>query len=283
MTSITIDTVICKKCGTCALCCPMAVFVKEGKDSVPEAVHEDFCINCGHCVAVCPQGALSRTDYPQGTINPINQKLIPDAEQVIELLRTRRSTRQFADKPVEKDLIEKIIDGARYAPSAHNVQSTEFVVVQDKAILNKIIELTALYLDRISEKASEQVSVDNKVSAGQHLLLSFQRVAKAHESGADWILHDAPVLLVFHAHKSGLMADINANLALQNASLVAHSMGLGSVYTGFITAACKQDSSISNLLSLPENHRIYSALALGYPRFKYNKWIQRRPPRITWL
>jgi len=241
----------------------MNIFIQKEEDSIPEVTHEEMCISCGHCVAICPGGAISHKSFPEGSIKPVNQDIIPSIEQILELLRTRRSIRVFKDKKVEKELIEKIIDGARFAPSAHNVQSTEFLVIQDKDILNRIIELTISFLKGISHP-------------------DYDMVVNAVQNGRDQILHNAPVLLVFHAEKNHF-SDVNATLALHNASLVIEGLGLGSFYTGYVIAACKHDKSIQSLLSIPKNHQIYGALALGYPKFEFKNWIERRPPKIEWV
>ena len=79
------------------------------------------------------------------------------------------------------------------------------------------------------------------------------------------------------------MASINANLALQNAALAAEAVGLGYLYVGFIVIASSRDDSIAKYLSLPETHKIYGALATGYPRLKFNKWPERNPAKVTWV
>lgn len=60
----------------------------------------------------------------------------------IEALRTRRSIRSFETKPVPMDVIETIIDCARLAPSANNIQPWEFIVVTDAAVRKRIADLT---------------------------------------------------------------------------------------------------------------------------------------------
>ena len=59
----------------------------------------------------------------------------------IEVLKNRRSVRAYLDKPIPEDVLGKILDAARFSPSARNVQPWEFVVVSDSKILGKIAEL----------------------------------------------------------------------------------------------------------------------------------------------
>ena len=62
-------------------------------------------------------------------------------ENLLELLKIRRSVRVFQNKDIPKEELEKIVDAARFAPSARNLQPWEFVVVTDK---NKLAELADL-------------------------------------------------------------------------------------------------------------------------------------------
>ena len=61
--------------------------------------------------------------------------------ETIEALKTRRSIRKFTDKPIPKEIIEDIIDCARLAPSANNVQPWEFIVVTKPETRKKLAEI----------------------------------------------------------------------------------------------------------------------------------------------
>ncbi|MFA5356084.1 MAG: nitroreductase family protein [Candidatus Omnitrophota bacterium] len=60
---------------------------------------------------------------------------------IITALKERRSVRGFTQKPIPSDLIEKVIDCGRFAPTARNIQPWEFVVVTDKKSLGEIASL----------------------------------------------------------------------------------------------------------------------------------------------
>ena len=170
----------------------------------------------------------------------------PHTEQVMALLKTRRSIRAFRDKPLAKDTIEMIIDGARFAPSGHNSQSTEFLVVQDRDLLNQVsatvIEYLKFEIKRFANPLFRTLALlaDRELAeSGLHEIPGFKRMIQMFESGTDPILHGAPVLLAFHARRTVGFADVNAQLALQNASLVAHSLGIGHFYTGWVLSPCR--------------------------------------------
>jgi hypothetical protein len=111
---------------------------------------------------------------------------------------------------------------------------------------------------------------------------------QAFESGADPILNGAPALLVFHAPRTVGFADVNAQLALQNASLVAHALGIGHFYTGWVLAPCRApmarawNQRIPSLIGVPPGNELYGALALGYPIPRFKNMIERKPPQVIW-
>ena len=296
MYMITIDHSRCKKDGLCTRVCPKGIFVQGERLTIPQLMHEEGCIACGHCVATCPQGAICHSEFPSTEIATIQDEDMPTTEQVIALLKTRRSIRVFRDKPLMKETIEKIIDGARFAPSGHNSQSTEYLVVQDRAVLNQVaamvIEYMRFEIRRFTNPLFKTLALlaDRELAeSGLHHIPEFKRMIRLFESGSDPVLNDAPVLLAFHARRTVGFADVNAQLALQNASLVAHSLGIGHFYTGWVLAHCRAPMArawnprIPSLIGIPPGNELHGALALGYtiPRFK--NMIERKPPQIKWV
>jgi nitroreductase/NAD-dependent dihydropyrimidine dehydrogenase PreA subunit len=291
--TITRDADLCIKCGTCVLTCYASVHVQESKDSIPEVINPGFCISDGYCVAICPKNAIVHSEFLEGYVKPVDTENMPSSEEVLELLRTRRSIRVFKDKPVERQLIEGIIEAARFAPSQDNSQTTEFIVVQDKELLENIVQAAGNFCaDSLAKlrnplmrrilpivmRVPAQVVTEKLMPEMEYIVAEIQR-------GRDPIfLHNAPLLILFHAEERPMSSvDINTSLALHNAALMAYSQGLGSFYAGFLAEVFRRDKSIQQLVKLPANHKVYGALPIGYPRFKFKKWPERRAPRITWL
>jgi len=289
MSLISINADLCTSCGICAQSCPVSVIDQKEQKKVPTTIHEHLCYSCGQCVAVCPSGAITHDHFPDGRIIPIHNDLRPSFEQIREMLRSRRSIRAFKNKPVDKDLINKIIDGARFAPSGMNQQTTRFVVIQDKTVINKISEITYLIFSKwirlLKNPFIRKIApLAGKEARGMiRVLDELEIYTRAYENGDDIILHHAPLLIIFHGEDGFAFSDINAVLAFHNASLISWGLGLGCFISGLVIAACKKDKRIPRLLSIPENHQVYGALVIGYPRFNYRNWIERRPPQIKWI
>ncbi len=295
MVEVKIETELCKKDGMCARVCPKDIFVQREKLQIPDIVDEEGCIACGHCVAICPGGAIRHSEFPASVIHPIQFETMPTADQVMALLKTRRSIRDFRDKPISRETIQKLIDGAHYAPSGHNSQSTEFLVIQDRAVLSQVSAMVIEYLKfeirRFTNPFFRSLALladRQKAESGLHEIPGFKRMIRSFESGADPILRDAPALLVFHAKRTIGFADVNAQLALQNASLIAHSLGIGHFYTGWVLAPCRApmarawNKRMPDLLGIPPENEMFGALALGYPIPRFKNTIERHPPRIIY-
>jgi nitroreductase/NAD-dependent dihydropyrimidine dehydrogenase PreA subunit len=295
MYEVKINAERCKKDGLCTKVCPKGIFVQREKLTIPELMDEEGCIACGHCVAVCLQSAINHSEFPSTAIRAIQFKQMPTTEQVMKLLKTRRSIRAFRDKPLAKETIERIIDGARFAPSGHNSQSTEFLVVQASDLLNQVSAMVIEYLkfevNRFANPLFRTLALladRESAESGLHEIPGFKRMIQMFESGTDPILHGAPVLLAFHARRTIGFAEINAQLALQNASIVAHSLGVGHFYTGWVISPCRAPMArawnrrIPSLIGIPPGNTLHGALALGYPIPRFKNMIERKPPIIRW-
>jgi nitroreductase/NAD-dependent dihydropyrimidine dehydrogenase PreA subunit len=295
MYAVKIDTQRCKKDGLCAKVCPKGIFVQREQLTIPELMDEEACIACGQCVAICRQSAINHSEFPSTAIRAVQLEQMPTTEQVMQLLKTRRSIRAFRDKPLAKDSIERIIDGARFAPSGHNSQSTEYLVVQDSVVLKQVAAMVIEYLkfevNRFGNPFFRTLALladRESAESGLHEIPGFKRMIQMFESGSDPILNGAPVLLAFHAHRTVGFANVNAQLALQNASLVAHALGIGHFYTGWVLAPCRAPMArawnrrIPNLLGIPPGNTLHGGLALGYPIPRFKNMIERKPPLIRW-
>lgn len=104
--------------------------------------------------------------------------------EVFDAIITRRSIRKYSDKPVDPELVLKILKAAMYAPSANNFQSWQFIVITERKILNEIPKIqpystmlntaqTAILIcgDQLSEKLPGYNAV-NCSAATQNLLLA---------------------------------------------------------------------------------------------------------------
>ncbi|MEN6615232.1 MAG: nitroreductase family protein [Syntrophorhabdus sp.] len=280
-TAISINPDKCRRDGLCVRICPK-VFSAGTQDTVPVAERPQFCNGCGHCLLICPAGAIELRDIAADRIHTIQSSLLPSFEQVREMIRARRSIRNFLEKRVSQECIDRIIDAARLAPSAKNMQSTRFTIIEDPAVLNSIAVTTAQWLGRSARKLRNPVIRSLYLIRGmatkddlERWVGQYELTAQNMKKGMDTILYKAPLLILFHAGRKVRFAEANANLALQNATFAGQALGIGSFYTGYVVSACTYEKTIPDMLRIPRDHRVYAGLAMGHPRITFDRWIDR--------
>jgi len=262
MPLLTVDQDLCDRDGRCRSECPFGL-ITESTDGFPEVrpAAARLCINCGHCLAVCPTGALSMPGKQPSELEPTENIPLPAPDMVINLVRTRRSIRNYQAQPVPREIFERIIDAARWAPSAKNSQPVHWLVVESAAEVKRLAGLCVDWLK------------------GQDL---YPGIVAAWGEGKDMVLRSAPHLIIAHAHGQGIKPDIDCTIALATAELVAHSLGVGTCWAGIFMGAAVHHPPLIEALDLPEGHKVFGALTAGYPQWGYPRIPDRKKARITW-
>jgi len=272
MNLLEIDQQSCNQDGICAAVCPARLIdFQKGGFPTPIGEAEKMCIRCGHCVAACPTGSLSHREMPVEQCPPIEKDLQLTAEQCEHFLRSRRSIRVYKSIPVPRVDISRLIEVARYAPSGHNSQCAEWLVLDNKDELRSLAGIVADWMRWMIGNMPE-------LAASMHMDKTLQR----WEDGNDVILRDAPVLIVTHAEKDNRAAPSTCTIALTYLELAATSMGLGCCWAGYFNAAATTFPPMMEALSLPRGHQCFGAMMVGYPKFNYHRLPTRKPPSINW-
>lgn len=259
MVPIHIDPDKCARDGACIPVCPSQLLGGEpGQVPQVDPMAEVLCIRCGHCVAACPTQAITLSDAQPGRPIP-TPAAAPEAFDA--LLMTRRSIRHYKSDPVPRELIAHLLDVTRWAPSATNVQSVEWLVVYDS---NEVRRLAGLVAEGIASVAY------------------FRRMVRAWKKGFDTIFRGAPHLAIAHAKDGPISPATDCAIALTQLDLLAHAHGLGACWAGVLMVALAQSPAVREALALPEGHQAYGALMLGYGDEKYLRIPDRKPVRIAW-
>jgi nitroreductase len=238
---------------------------------LPTSVAEEMCSRCGHCVAVCPQGALSHTAMTPKQCPPIQRGWLLDQERVEHFLRSRRSIRNYKNKKVDRELLTKLIDIARFGPTGGNSQPVQWRVIYDT-------EEVRLLTERIFDWLSHSMNDPKEES----LAKKFNHTLASWERGEDSISRGAPHLIVTHAHKDSPGALSACTIALTYLELAAPSLGLGACWSGFLHESSKVWGPIQKALRLPEEHECFGAMMIGYPKYNYQRLPLRNEPMISW-
>lgn len=273
MPMIHVNPALCKRDGICAETCPLKIIEIKSDGAYPSPVQgaEALCIQCGHCVAVCPHQALDHRHMRADQCPPISKGLMITPDQAEQFLRMRRSIRTYKAKHVDRDLLSRLIHVARHAPSGHNTQPVQWLVIY--------------HPERVRELAGQVIDwMRHLVEAGSPLAEMFHmdRIIQGWEAGADRIFRDAPHLIVAHAPQELRTSQSSSTIALAYLEIMAPALGLGACWAGYFMAAAASYPPIMESLKLPQGHAVFGAVMVGYPKHRYHRLPLRKEPVILW-
>jgi nitroreductase/NAD-dependent dihydropyrimidine dehydrogenase PreA subunit len=273
MTAITIDEEKCIRDGLCVAECPGRLLQMASSDSCPNPTSEfdNYCLNCGHCVAVCPTGALSLDGLKPEDCTPMVQNLRVTPEQAEQFLTGRRSIRTFKAKTVAKPVLEKLLDIAGAAPSAKNQQPWHWVVVQDPQEVRRLAGMVIDWMRGVI-KAEPAMASERGLT----------RVVLAWDNGEERICRGAPHIIIAHGDQDWGFGSEDCALAVSLLDLYATSLGLGCCWGGYFYSAVNAYPPLFEELGLPDDHRAYGAIMVGYPKYRYRRIPRRNPARVKW-
>lgn len=158
---------------------------------------------------------------------------------VLEAIKNRRSIRNYQDKPVEEEKLQKILEAARLSPSAVNYQPWNFIVVQDK-------------------------------TARLNLLQAYKR---------DWFATAPIIIVACATPDEAWKRTngeeywkIDTTIALQSLVLAATAEGLGTCWIGAF-----DEKKAKQVLGIPENVRVVAMVTLGYAGEQKEQVTERKP------
>jgi nitroreductase/NAD-dependent dihydropyrimidine dehydrogenase PreA subunit len=293
---IHIDSEKCKACGICAHVCPRHVtetIEREGeKVTLVSPERMDLCMGCGQCAAVCPNGSIQVDGLDFEEFAPLREVEIEE-NQLISLMEQRRSIRRYKDKPVPRDILDRIIEGAHRAPTGTSRRSTGVIIIDKPDILKNLSNhIFKLYesLDKTLNNPIARFFVKRRVGVKtlgtlEDFVMPGMRwyIRWYREKRGDEILRDCPALMLFHSPAMEPMCDTNCVIAAFHAIFMAEVLGIGTCFNDLIPPACNRVPEIRRLLDLPEEREVYASLTLGYPKYNFKRIIPRRLAEVRYL
>lgn len=279
-----VDIETCMGDGICAEICPEDILKMAEEKAATVEDRADYCIECGQCVAVCPTESLTMPKLPMEDFYRLS-KMPFGYEEFFDFLRLRRSVRVFKDKPVERGVIEKILDAAATAPMGFPPHSTEVIVIDEREELDFLLgEFVEDYTKTIKAFSSPIGRAIIRFAAGpedyhslKHHIVDVARHANEvfHENGSDNYMRGAPVLMIFHGNRWAMSYRENAHLVCHHSMLAALSLGLGTTIIGLIPPVVNRSKALRERYGIPKDNRVCTSLVLGYPKYKYRQSIRR--------
>lgn len=252
---IVIDKEKCIGCGLCTKdCVAHNITIENGKANI---ISND-CIMCGHCVATCPKRAVSISGYETEPVNK-EQHTSLNPDDVMNVIRFRRTTRQFQNKPIPQEVMDQILEAGRLTHTAKNMQDVSYIV------LNKEKERVEEYAINLFRKMKPIVGI-------------FSPMVRRNQIVDHFFFFEAPIVIVITAKEK-----VNGVLAAQNMEFVAEANGLGVLFSGYFTIAANISLKIKKILGISKGKKVVTTLVLGYPKIKYQRSVQREKLDVKYL
>lgn len=285
---ITIDAEKCNGCGLCTEVCSDAnITMKDGKAVVSQEDAVFGCIACGHCMAICPTGAISvngRTLSPDDLIPLPDKAETATYDSLINLFNRRRSIREFKDKPVEQELIDKILAAAATAPMGLPPSDVSVLVLNGKEKVFQFSKDYCDYLKNLKWMVSPAGLFFMRLFYGKANGDMFRDFIKpliyayteSMKKGENIVMYDAP--LAFYFYGSPYTDPADPIIACTYAMHAAEALGLGTCMLGgmhpfFQSGGAAKKFREKQGIRWKSKEGLF--LIVGYPKFKYQHSLKR--------
>ena len=193
--------------------------------------------------------------------------------EALEAIISRRSTRKYSDRMPEKELIEKVIEAGRYAPSGGNSQTTHFIIFTEPAQLKELADLVQEEFAKMEFTKGMYASMRNSIFASKR---------------GNYIFHyNAPVFIVTANKKTYGNAMADSACALENMMVAANALDLGSCWINQLHWLDENENVRRYMMEhgLTEEETITGGLILGYPEGgELNRTpLERKGNPVTWV
>ncbi len=178
---------------------------------------------------------------------------------VFEVIKNRRSIREYKDEQISDEEVEKIIDAAIMAPSARSEAPWHFTVVQNKETLDFINEYVLDLLRNSGEEFLEAIA----------------------EEGRN-IMHNAPTVVFVSAKSDATNMQADCSAAIENMLLAAEGLDIGSCWLGLVTNFFNAEENLK-YLHIPEDYAPLYGVALGYKAGEAPARPERDENVINWI
>ena len=259
--NLIIDNEKCVHCGKCIADCG-AYCLEFDENNVPTFSEgaEARCIKCQHCLAVCPTGALSILGKKAEDSQPTSGC---NAEELLNLIKSRRSIRTYKQQNLDKDKLDKIKDVLKWTPTGCNFHQLDFAFVDDIEVMNEIRNTINSRLIKCLESTCFNTFAKK-----------FTRYKQALLNGHDVIFRGAPHMVVVSTPINAPCVNVDPMIALSYLELYAQSLGVGTLWCGLGYYCFKLFPDLCEQIEVPEGYKVSYVMLFGEKDVDYPRVIQ---------
>ena len=253
-----IDYEKCNNCQICLNACSRYFRRDEEQNKIIFDDPQNLCDSCGRCISRCKVEAIMYEDFREilafeGVQDP---STLVSYENLHQFMISKRSIRGYKNKKVPRDIMEKVLNSIKYAPTGANVRTLQCTIISDD---DKIKELSDAVTDAIIALNTPGYS---------------ESLKKRKEQGMDRIFYKAPHVMIIHSNNPG--DAMNATIGLTYGMLSAQSLGLASCWIGLAHGVLAKSEQIREQIAGIKGN-VWGVIILGYPHNSQKYY--RVPPR----
>lgn len=197
-------------------------------------------------------------------------------EAFAQLVRSRRSIRRYDTRPLERDVLLRLLDAATWAPSAHNRQPWRFCVITDRAVQEALSAAMGEHWRRdLAADGADPAFIERRVTVSHARITGAAALVVACMSMEEMDSYPDAA----RAHAEWTMATQSVALACQNLLLAAHGHGLGACW---MCAPLFVPDLVRTVLELPAAWEPQALITLGYPAETKEKARAPLASRVIW-
>lgn len=286
-----IDYSLCTDCGLCALVCSTWTIAMVDDRPVVQPRKSFNCIGCGQCMAVCSFDAVRVTGrrMKREDAFPLPAPSTrATADSLTALLEARRSTRHYADIPVEQATLDRLLTMASTAPMGFPPSDVGVVAINGRQRVQEFAHdicqafekwsflgspIGALWMRLFMDKATANMMKGLVLPVVAEIL-------EGRKKGQDYLFYDAPCVILFHYP---MKDTVDPTIVCSFAAIAAEALGLGSCMIGTVPPALQGDKKLKVKWGIPGEHYPSIAMILGHPAVKYSRGVRRRFASVKYV
>ena len=273
MLDFTLDLNRCTRCGICVSACGRGVLADDG-EGTPHVPPEKrgMCNFCGHCSAICPVDAVVSPGYGGERSTPLDFGSPVDFASARRLILSCRSIRRYRDEAVPKEEVLALLDLARRAPTASNLQRVRWIAMSGR---EKTQRFTALTMDWFDTVVRHDPAMNSRYNV--------DALMARYRGGYDPILRGAPNVVLALTDNSTVWGQTDSAIAMTYFCLAAHARKIGSCWCGFGVMALKNFMPLREFVGLGGDDLVHAIAFFGRSDMAYHALPPRKPLSLTWI